>query len=144
MITAYKINQLLHQYRSLTDSSAYTWCKNKKYSWLLKGLSTEFASLLDELTAYSEKNCDTQYVKKDFMENLLKVAESEKLWDYSIYYKIDKLESYLKRFEFVQCFREEAEVFNKVQRTVAIYIKKVNKDVRMDLKWYQHKTFKNA
>lgn len=144
IITAYKINQLLHQYRSLTDNSADTWYKNKKYSWLLKGLSTEFASLLDELTAYGKKNCDMQYVKKDFMNNLLQVAESEKLWDYSIYYKIDKLESYLKRFEFVQCFREEEEVFNKVQRTVAIYIKKVTKDVRLDLKWYQHKTFENV
>lgn len=77
------------------------------------------------------------------MNNLLQVAESEKLWDYSVYYKIDKLESYFKRFEFIQCFKEDDRYFDKVQIMAANYVKKVTKDVRLDLKWYQHKTFEN-
>lgn len=133
-ITAYLICQLLLEYKSLSQDCFDGWCKNKRYSQKLGSICRDFKDTLEELTIYSKKYYTDANSRDEFMKELLKVAQSEKLFDYSIYYKIDKLRAYFEKFEFVKYFKED----QNWEPLAANYIKKVNKNVRLDLRCYQN------
>lgn len=143
IITAWKIKELLKKYSTITNHHDDSYSKYHHHSKTLLQLSTTYSDLLHELYAYKEKNLrknegnrygnNYRYDDK-FMEELVKVADTQKLWDYSVYYKIARLEEYLKKFEWVTIFKPESDW----TPFAANYIKKVTKDVRLDLKFYQN------
>lgn len=132
-ITAYVIRQLLLEYKPLSQDCLDGWYKHKRYSQKLGSICKDFKDTLEELTIYSKKYYTDANSRDEFMKELLKVAQSEKLFDYSIYYKIEKLRAYFEKFEFVKYFKEDQDW----EPLVINYIKKVNKNVRLDLECYQ-------
>lgn len=142
VITAWKIKELLSKYSSITNNHNASYYADRAYSQKLFNLSSKYEDLLKELYIYKEKNLrkndggrysSSYNYDHDFMEELMKVADAQKLWDYSIYHKIDELEKYLEKFKFVTIFKPDVDW----TPYAANYIKKVNKDIRMDLKHYQ-------
>lgn len=135
-ITAYKIHQLLDKYKFLT--STY----NNTYGSVLIDLSSNYQKLLLELSNYANKHCYKKgnygvSLNNDFMEACMKTADTEKLWDYSVYYKIDQLNKYFEVFKEVSVFKELSGYIDLWKPMYANYIKKVTKSLRLDLKWYQ-------
>lgn len=130
-VTAYEIYCLLKQYESLI-SDGYN-----RYGNGLSSLSSEFKGLVDELSKYQKKNLQIYSFNSStekFMQSCVETADSDRLWDYSIYHKINRLAHLCERFKFVEAFDPE-KAWVPIARE---YIKKASKNVRMDLKHYQH------
>lgn len=134
VVTAWKIKQLFKKYYSILqiDSSGNLSYRPNIYMNLCL-LSTEFKDLSESLREYRVKNLRTTHFDSDaFMEECIKVADAQRLWDYRVYYDITRLEKLCKAFEFVKVFKPDEDWTN----IAANYIKKVTKEVRLDLKHY--------
>lgn len=136
IITAYHIRKLLNNNDKFTGET--NWRGNYQegfYSHNLKRLSSSYKELIQELYEYQKKNLKaTDEFNKDFMESCIETANVQKLWDYSIYHKVQELEDVIEKFRFVEVFKPDAN-----WTPVAVnYIKKVTKNVRLDLKYYQN------
>jgi hypothetical protein len=136
IITAYQIRKLLNNNDKFTGET--NWRGNYQeglYSLNLKKLSSSYKKLIQELYEYQKKNLKaTDEFNKDFMESCIETANVQKLWDYSIYHKIQQLEDMIEKFKFVEVFKSDA----NWTPVAANYIKKVNKNIRLGLKWYQN------
>lgn len=139
MVTAYKIEEVLDKNERFTGEC--NWRGNYQeglYSNNLKKLSSTYKDLVEELYKYRNKNLKengSSGFNKTFMESCVETANTEKLWDYSIYHKIQQLEDMIEKFKFVEVFKPDANWLP----VAANYIKKVTKNVRLDLKYYQTK-----
>lgn len=139
IITSYKIKKLLENNRKFTGDPSYGYLNNKEYNQQLGQLSNTYQLLINELYEYQKKNLKdvkTYDLNEKFIEASIETANTERLWDYSVYYKIQQLEDMIEKFKFVEVFKPEA----NWTPIAANYIKKVNKNIRMDLKWYQNAT----
>ena len=140
VVTAHMIRKVLHKYELITKVDKHG-VQNKHYKLdycqRLEKISTQFDKGLGELYDYQEKNLrETNYnihLHATFMASCIEVADKNKLWDYSIYYKIKQFEELCEKLKFVTIFDE-----NKDWTDYAIqYVKKVNKQFRtIDTKYF--------
>lgn len=136
IITAYKIKKLLENNKELTGEPYSGYLQERKYTKQLSQLSSIYSNLVNELYEYQKKNLKdvrSYDLNEKFMDTAIETANAEKLWDYSIYYKIQQLEDMIEKFKFVDVFKPDANWLP----IAANYIKKVTKNVRLDLKYYQ-------
>lgn len=139
IITSYKIKQLLEKNKKFTGDPTYDYLKNETYNVQLGELSNTYKRLVNELDEYQKKNLKDvglYALKEKFMETAIETADTEKLWDYSIYYKIQQLEDMIEKFKFVEVFKPDANWLPVATN----YIKKVTKNVRLNLNFYQHES----
>lgn len=137
IVTAYKIRKIFDNNPHLLGSFGWRGFEESSYSQQLKNLSSTYKDLVNELYTYQNKNLNKDFrtyeFNEVFMNTCMETAHTQRLWDYSVYHKIQQLEDMIEKFKFVEVFKSEVN-----WTPIAIdYIKKVKKDIRLDLKYYQ-------
>jgi hypothetical protein len=100
LVTAYLINQLKNKYNHTFGKLKYLTVVNKS-----------LAINIDTLDDYRYKNYKTGNI--DLYEEMMKVAEEHKLFDYSIYYTYLKVKKKLKSMYFIETFMGKIDRWGK-------------------------------
>lgn len=100
LVTAFVINRLKNKYNHTFSNVKYLTVVNKS-----------LATNIDTLDNYRYKNYKTSSI--DLYEEMVKVAEEHKLFDYSIYYTYLKVKKILESMYFIEVFMSKIDRWGK-------------------------------